>query len=239
MVIATELPFSTSGGMLSLILPGLASASPVIWRIAAAIEAGVALAGRTMSIAPAPARKARRVEPALKNRSSISLVLERRQKRHHVLDLLRGQHRLAAEIRRHAGQAVDPVKGRHDGSRIEAGGVNHPQPQFALRPARSGASETWRQIALEALVWKWARMAQQTSALAPDHDGPAVHRIAGLAGQRFRDGVAHDRIGHEHLLCGARRAAEREHHPCKRHPGKRDAADHPKVSPVMVRNQVS
>src|SRR5882724_4326364 len=77
-------------------------------------------------------------------------------------------------------------------------------------------------------------MAEQTSALALDQDGAPVHRIARLAGQRFWDGIADDRIGHQRFLRGAGCAAEREGRQCER-----AATDHPKVSPVMVRNQAS
>src|ERR1700738_1518309 len=77
-------------------------------------------------------------------------------------------------------------------------------------------------------------MAEQTSALALDQNGAAVHRIAGLAGQRCRNGVAHHRVGHQRVLRCAGGATEREDRQCKR-----AAADHPKVSPVMVRNQAS
>src|SRR5258708_39436005 len=77
-------------------------------------------------------------------------------------------------------------------------------------------------------------MAEQTSALALDHDGPAGLGIAGLAGQRFRDGVANHGVGHQRLLRSPGCATEREGRQCER-----AATDHPKVSPVMVRNQAS
>src|SRR5438128_1870014 len=114
MPIATLLPFSTSGGRSSLILPGFTRASPTIWRIACFIDAGVASAGRTASTRPTPAaaRNWRRVAAAV---DALMSVFQRLQVGHHVLDLLRRQRRLAAIILRHAGQAVDPVIRRHDG----------------------------------------------------------------------------------------------------------------------------
>src|SRR3977135_283784 len=64
-VIGTVLPFSTSGGMSSLTLPVCTTAEPTTFRIALASIAGVASAGRrvTVSIAALPvrARNCRRV----------------------------------------------------------------------------------------------------------------------------------------------------------------------------------
>src|SRR3954471_3226582 len=167
---ATLLPFSTSGGSSSLTLPAFTVASPTIWRIACFIEAGVASAGRTASARPTPpaaARNWRRVAVAV---DALISVFQRLQIRHHILDLLGRQHRLAAIILRHAGQTVDPVIRRHDGSRIEAGGVNQPEPQLALRPSGAGALQARRKVALEALLRKRTGVAQQTGALAFDHD---------------------------------------------------------------------
>src|SRR5438552_4054102 len=107
MFMVTELPFSTSGGSSSLIRPGLTADAPTTWRIADFIVSGVARAGRTISAAPAAARKVRRFACA-----SIS-VLKRRQVGHHVLDLLGGEYRFATIVRGHADQAVDPIIGRH------------------------------------------------------------------------------------------------------------------------------
>src|ERR1700722_11779893 len=49
-VIGTVLPFSTSGGTSSLTLPGRTTASPTTFLIAAASIAGVARAGRSVTI---------------------------------------------------------------------------------------------------------------------------------------------------------------------------------------------
>src|SRR3954464_2060814 len=136
---ATLLRFSTGGGRSGLTLPGFTFASPTIWRIACFIDAGVASAGRTTSARPTPPVAARNWRRVVVVVDALMSIFQRLQIRHDVLDLLRRQHRLAAIILRHAGQAVDPVIRRHDGSRIEAGGVNQPEPQFALRPARAGA----------------------------------------------------------------------------------------------------
>src|SRR3954451_5877896 len=187
---ATLLPFSTSGGSSSLILPAFTVASPTIWRIACFIEAGVALAGRTASAKPAPAAAARNWRRLAVAVDALISVFQRLQIGYDVLDLPGRQHRLAAIILRHAGQAVDPIIRRHDGSRIEAGGVNQPEPQLALRPAGAGALQARRQVALEALLRKRAGVAQQARALAPDYDGAAALGIARRAGQRLRNGVA-------------------------------------------------
>src|SRR4029077_14387894 len=53
-VIGTVLPFSTSGGTSSLILPVFTGAPPVTLRIADASDAGVASAGRSGTIGTAP-----------------------------------------------------------------------------------------------------------------------------------------------------------------------------------------
>src|SRR5687767_3801418 len=75
-------------------------------------------------------------------------------------------------------------------------------------------------------------MAQETSALALDHDGPAARRIAGFPRERLRNRLVDDGVGHERVLCGSRRNAKRDQ--SQRHD---DAADHPNVSLVMARNQ--
>src|SRR5580658_3702072 len=67
-VSATELPFSTSAGTSSVILPLRIGASPTTWRIARCMVSGVAAAGSILiSAAPNPARppysRARRVAP--------------------------------------------------------------------------------------------------------------------------------------------------------------------------------
>src|SRR5260221_8646622 len=105
---ATLLPFSTSGGRSSLILPRLTAASPTIWRIACFIDAGVAFAGRTESARPTPATVARNWRRVAVAVGALMSVFQRLQICHHVLDLLRRQHRLSAIILRHPGQAVHP-----------------------------------------------------------------------------------------------------------------------------------
>ena len=102
-VIGTVLPFSTSGGMSSLTLPVCTAASPMTLRIAAASIAGVASAGRMVTIGTAPStaapRRGRRNWRRVDSAGSVHrhfLFAQRDEIRHHVLDLLGGQDRLAA-----------------------------------------------------------------------------------------------------------------------------------------------
>src|SRR5262245_18645966 len=144
---ATVLPFSTSGGISSLTRPVLSLASPMTSAIAASIAAGVARAGRTarpasappMAAAPASCKTSRRVlagSPAPARRLRLTILpmlaslLQRRQKRHHILDLLRRQYRLAPEGGGNALKTVDPIVGRHDGVRVDAGGIDDAQAQL-------------------------------------------------------------------------------------------------------------
>src|SRR3954454_6418708 len=57
-VIGTVLPFSTKGGTSSLTLPVRTTAAPATSRIAAAIIAGVASAGRSVTIGTVPSTAA-------------------------------------------------------------------------------------------------------------------------------------------------------------------------------------
>src|SRR5262249_7638630 len=128
-VIGTVLPFSTSGGISSLTLPVCTSASPTTLRMADASIAGVASAGRTVTIGivphsaalPARPRKRRRVDGAKSCMQVLTLLVAQCCKiGHDILDLFRRQDRPVAPARAHAIEAVDTIIGRHDGRRIEA-----------------------------------------------------------------------------------------------------------------------
>src|ERR1700692_4559771 len=103
-VIGTVLPFSTSGGMSSLILPVRTTAAPTTVRIAAASIAGVACAGRSVTIGIAPITAAPPARPrnwrrdfrCLRIVGSMLLFAQACKIRHHILDLFRGQDRFAA-----------------------------------------------------------------------------------------------------------------------------------------------
>src|SRR5712671_282122 len=103
-VSGTVLPFSTSGGMSSLTRPGRTAAPPVTCLMAAASASGVASAGvhGNTVIAAAPARKTRR---------EFMSLLQGRQIRHDILELLCGKESLAGESLGHALQMVQPIIG--------------------------------------------------------------------------------------------------------------------------------
>src|SRR4051794_23820510 len=102
-VIGTVLPFSTKGGTSSLTLPVRTTAVPTTSRIAPAIVAGVASAGRSVTIGtvpstaalPAEARNWRRVAVfGLRIRFSLDhLFAQARKICHDILDLLCRQDR--------------------------------------------------------------------------------------------------------------------------------------------------
>src|SRR6516225_8828620 len=138
-VIGTVLPFSTSGGMSSLILPLRTGASPTTLRIAEVSIAGVAFAWRDVMTGSAPAtaapparcRTLRRVVCDIwRIGIDVVLVAKRRKIGHDVLDLLRRQDRLAAPIRPDAHKAIQTIIGGHDRGRIEMSGVHQAQPQL-------------------------------------------------------------------------------------------------------------
>src|ERR1700733_9644414 len=116
-VIGTVLPFSTSGGISSLTLPVCTTAAPTTLRMAVASIAGVASAGRSVTIGTAPItaaplarpRKWRRVEcSGIRIAGPIFLFTQACKIRHDILDLFRRQDRLAAPCRPDAHQSVDP-----------------------------------------------------------------------------------------------------------------------------------
>src|SRR5215218_3310540 len=200
----TELPFSTSAGISSLTRPSRIAASPANSRIAASIVSGTAApAGRiattdrqpTAGMAAAAARRSRRLGLRRRGRFIVSALFpERRQVGDHVLDLLCGQHRLAAKVRGDPGEAVGPVIGRHDRGAVQAARVDDAQAQLALGRARAGAGEARREVALEALLRERAGMAEQAEAdLAARDDRPPAGRVAGRPGEALWDRVVDDR----------------------------------------------
>src|ERR1043165_6741676 len=155
-VSGTVLPFSTSGGRSSFTRPGVTVAAPTTMRTASCISTGVAPAGsmRTNAARPSPA-------PSVRNRRRSISVLERHEKRHHVLDLLRGQDGLAAIGRGHPCQTLGSMIRRHDRRRIDAARIDDAQAQMALRPSRAGPAQVGRDVALEALVGKRSAVTEQ------------------------------------------------------------------------------
>ena len=215
---ATVVPFSTSGGRSKTILPGFTAASPTTWRIACCHRLGVARrgphdrrrAGSCERHGGSPSFRGRR-EAAKDHKAQglVRLASLAESAECHISPSAssntparpRSARRSAASRDNSAprgAEAVDPVIRRHDRIRIEAGGVSQPEPQFALRPARAGAVQAGREVALEALLRERAGMAEQAGALALGHDGPAplpgrrVRRsaIAGWRRRRFRRGAA-------------------------------------------------
>src|SRR5262245_36342286 len=210
-VSGTALPFSISGGTSIFTLPLLTGASPTTFLIAACIDAGVADAGFTASgstIPTAPASAAVSIRSgagllaACHRRASwCSLVRQGREVGDHVPDRLRGQHRLALKGRSHARETVDPVIGRHDRVRVEVACIHDPQPQLALRPARSGSLEVRRQCALELLLREGPAVAEEAEAHLPVNDdiAPAFH-VPLRTSQRLGDGISNHGIGTQLLL---------------------------------------
>src|SRR5258708_31954042 len=254
-VIGTVLPFSTSGGTLSFTFPVRTGASPLRLPIAEASIAGVASAGRTVTIGivphsaapPARPRKRRRVdgskscmrdqtllEPSAPIRSELNalsfvstrflhanryplrlktlLVAQRCKIRHDIFDLLRGEDRLAAPIQTHAIQSVDPVIGWHDGCRIEARGVDQPEPKLADGRTAAGAGQARRQIALELGFRERSGVAENAGAGAVKHQCAAAGSVTGSTGQRLRHAVADHRIGCQRLRAGRAGQGEKGGH---------------------------
>src|SRR5450631_4288031 len=112
MVMGTVLPFSTSGATSRSTLPACTGAPPAKRAIAAINSSGVADAGRdttpTAMLAPRPAalRSIRRRLGFIGRSLAQGL-----QERHHVLDLLRRQHRQAPPRATHAREPVAAVVG--------------------------------------------------------------------------------------------------------------------------------
>ena len=94
------------------------------------------------------------------------LFAQRGKKRHDILDLFRRQDRLAAPARPTRVEAIDAIIGRHDRRRIEARGIDQPQPQLAFGPAAAGAGEARREIALEPGFGERPAMAENAGAAA-------------------------------------------------------------------------
>src|SRR5512144_1472444 len=122
----TVLPFSESGGTSSFTLPGLTRAPPTTLPMASCMAAGVAPAGRSATTDPSPMPAAVSRNSRRDARRSIS-VLQRRQKGHHVLDLLRAQDGLATPGRRHARQLLASMIRRHDRLRIDPARIDDPE----------------------------------------------------------------------------------------------------------------
>src|SRR5438552_17053294 len=139
-----------SGGRSSFTLPGLTRAPPTTLRMASCISAGVARAGTTAmtDASPRPAatppavfKKSRRdVRPSMS-------VSQRHQEGHHVLDLLRAEHRLATPGRRHARESLGSMIPRHARRPIDPAGVDDPEPPPGLGPSRAGPPALARQLA--------------------------------------------------------------------------------------------
>src|SRR5262249_37873839 len=121
--------------------------------------------------------------------SLFMLVAQSREIGDHVLDLLRRQYRLSLKGGSDAGETIDAVVGRHDRVRVEAARIDNPQPQLALRPARSGSRQVRRQCALELLLREGAGVAEKAEAHLSINDNAATaFRVAIGAGQRCWNG---------------------------------------------------
>src|ERR1035437_1000300 len=217
-VIGTVLPFSTSGGTSSLTLPVRTTAAPTTFRMAAARGAGVAAAGCSVTMGTAPSTAAPPARPrnwrrvyssCLRTAGPAFLFAERCEIRHHILDLPGRQDRLAAPCRADAIEAVHAIVGRHDRRGVEAGCVDQPKPELALGPAAAGAGEARCEIALKFRFRKWSAVAKDAGAGAIKHKRASSRRVAWLARQRVRNGVANHNIATQPLRAGG--AGQGEH----------------------------
>src|ERR1700722_6841501 len=205
-VIGTVLPFSTSGGMSSLTLPVRTGAVPTMLRMAVESVAGVACAGRSVTIGTAPATAAparprnwRRVDRS-GSRICASLFAQTCEISHDILDLFRRQDRLAAPSLAYADQPLDAIVGRHDGRGIEARRVDQPQPKLAFGPAAARTLETRREVTLKLRFGKWPGVAKDACRGSLQHQRASTRRVTRHARQRCRDRVADDGIIPQSLL---------------------------------------
>src|SRR5260370_17849521 len=88
-----------------------------------------------------------------------------------ILDLFRGQQRLAPVRRRHPRQPFGAEIRRHDGVRIDAAGIDDALADLALGEPR-GAPQVGREVALEALLPERPAVAPQAHADLPSSDDP-------------------------------------------------------------------
>ena len=139
-VSGTALPFSDSGGSSSFTLPALTGAGPPPcgWPPASPRASRARARPRSPPPSPTPAATPPAAAQELAARGAIVSIQSFSviKKGHHVLDLLGAQDRLAAKGRRHAHQPLGPIIRRHDRRRVDPAGIDDPQPQLALRPAR-------------------------------------------------------------------------------------------------------
>ncbi len=105
-------------------------------------------------------------------------------------------------------EPADAIIRRHDRRRIEACGIDQPQPQLPLRPAAAGSSQIGGKIALERLLRPRHGMAERTGVETVGDDAAAPLHVAGRAGERLRDRIAHHGVATQ--LFG-RRDAGRQH----------------------------
>src|SRR5580704_478177 len=181
--------------------------------MAVAIVAGVACARRTANSSGAPSPAARQLAPnrSLRRVGFVSvplsiidarLIAQGYQIGHHVLDLLGGEHRLIAVTSRHLNKTFHAIIRRHDGLRVELAGIDDPKPELPFSPTRSRALEIRANITLQTHFWQRAGMAHQAQ---PDRtrrdDAAAALWIALRSGQRIWDGVAHDGVRLQRILC--------------------------------------
>src|SRR5258708_11388184 len=125
--------------------------------IAAASIAGVASAGRNVTIGTAPSTAAlparprnwRRVVSCWCTTGSAFLFAQAYEICHDVFDLFRQQDRSAAPCGADAHQSLDAIVGRHDGRGIEPGCVHQPKPKLAFGPAAAGAAKPGPETALK------------------------------------------------------------------------------------------
>src|SRR5258708_19456582 len=142
--------------------------------IAAASIAGVASAGRNVTIGTAPSTAAlparprnwRRVVSCWCITGSAFLFAQAYEICHDVFDLFRRQDRSAAPCGADAHQSLDAIVGRHDGRGIEPGCVHQPKPKLAFGPAAAGAGKTAREIAPKLYFRKWPRLPKASPAAA-------------------------------------------------------------------------
>ena len=157
-VTGTVLPFSTSGAMSSVTRPSRSGAPPVKLRMAAASASGVA--------APGAAAARRRTSSSGAGRGGVrrchaarASIAQRAQVGHHVLDLLRVEHRLALPGRRRraaglrcGGRPASACRGfRRRASTMRSRSCA--SRQRAPAPARSAARLPWKRSSAIGALW--------------------------------------------------------------------------------------
>src|SRR5688572_8926428 len=151
----TEWPLSASRGISSFTRPARTGAPPASFATSGA-NGSAAAARDSRPASSAQAVPARTVRKRRRGLCSISAFHQRassaqgEQVSDGVLDLLRGQYRLAAPGLRHLAEPLDTVVGRHDAPGVQPHGIDDAQADLPFGEPRADAGERRPDIAHEA-----------------------------------------------------------------------------------------